>query len=115
MNAHHLSLFLAAALLMGACGGSAATPTAEPGAAPAVATAAPPEPTAVAAATSLPSPEATPTSTTGPASAAATEPGPTATPVPADWADFESVTADGFNVRGNPEAPILILDYSDFL
>jgi hypothetical protein len=34
---------------------------------------------------------------------------------PADWAEFESETADGFYVRGNPEAPILILDYSDFL
>jgi hypothetical protein len=32
-----------------------------------------------------------------------------------DWTDFESRTPDGLYERGNPDAPVLIRDYSDFL
>ncbi len=50
-----------------------------------------------------------------PPSTAAVPSTPTAVAAATDWTDFESRTPDGLYERGNPEAPILIRDYSDFL
>jgi len=42
------------------------------------------------------------------------EPAPTATPEPeTDWTQTAALV-DGLYVRGNPEAPIRLIDYSDF-
>ncbi len=118
MKTRILFLLLPLAALVGACGGASIRPTTAP-ATLVVAMAAEPttppkaDPTATVA--PLPSPEATPAETPTAAPAPTAEPEPTALPAPTDWAEFESRTADGFYVRGNPDAPILILDYSDFL
>ncbi len=37
-----------------------------------------------------------------------------ATPAPIDWARYTTVV-DEYYVRGNPDAPVLIVDISDFL
>lgn len=66
-------------------------------------------------ATALPAPSPTampPTPTAAVATVTPSEPTPITV---VDWAAFESRTADGFYERGNPDAPILIRDYSDFL
>jgi hypothetical protein len=41
---------------------------------------------------------------------------PTAAPVEAmDWLTASGKTEDGYNYLGNPDAPITVTDYSDFL
>lgn len=100
-------------VVLGACGsGSTVEPVAQPATL---------EPTTTPAPTATPPPP----SVTPVAATQAADPGPTNTPAatntpapaaePSDWSNFESVTAAGFYERGNPDAPILILDYSDFL
>jgi hypothetical protein len=53
--------------------------------------------------------EPTPTATAG----VATEVAPTAEV--ADWLTIEGKTADNLAYLGNPDAPVTIIDYSDFL
>ena len=124
MDLHYrsLALFILALLLMAGCG--AATPE-QPAAseniapvvvAEATATRQPtadPQPTAPPAPTNTPEPAtvaAEPTATAQPVAEAA----PTATPEPApDWTQTATLI-DGLYVRGNPNAPIRLIDYSDF-
>lgn len=76
------------------------------------------EPTASAADTLLPTNTPLPplTAPTGTPSALATgTPLPATSPTPVNWQDYESQNAEGFYERGNPDAPVTILDYSDFL
>lgn len=114
MKTLRLSALLLALVLLAACGGPTPAPAIEPTAPPAAADGATAEPTAtapVATATLPPSPEPTAANTPAPTA----EPDPAASVAAVDWAAVESETADGFFVRGNPDAPILIRDYSDFL
>ena len=107
---------LACLLLITACGPAAPEqPAASENVAPmavveATATSIPIEPPAPTA-TSEPAPAAVePTATTQPVA----EPAPTNTPEPeADWTQTASLV-DGLYVRGNPNAPIRLIDYSDF-
>lgn len=103
-------LLIGAALLLTACGAPAQE---EPSAAE------PPAPAAAVEATATPAPTATPepapaveapTATAAPVAEAA----PTATPEPEpDWTQTAALV-DGLYVRGNPNAPIRLIDYSDF-
>lgn len=102
-----LTGFGAVVLLLSACAGRP-TPSATP-TSPTAATLPAPSPTTVTA-TATPF-AVTPTTMPVPTTPVESKP-PTA---PVDWAAFESRTADGFYERGNPDAPILIRDYSDFL
>ena len=110
------TILLACLWLIAACGPSAPEqPAASENVAPvavveATATPLPSEPPAPTA-TSEPAPVAAePTATTQPVA----EPAPTATPEPeADWTQTASLV-DGLYVRGNPNAPIRLVDYSDF-
>ena len=108
-------------MLLTACGGSTATTGAQ---------AVPPSPTATGTATaaSEPAPTQTPieavatsTSTPPPTEAPATE-----APPPAEneemaaikttnWLEVEGKTEDGYTYLGNPDAPVTMIDYSDFL
>ncbi len=117
-------ILLAMALLAVACGGTVANtaptatpppPTEKPAPSPT------PEPTETplpptATAAKAPSPAATdavamekptvaPTDTVAP---------PSPTPAP-DWLSVEGRTADGLPTLGNPDAPVVVVDYSDFL
>jgi hypothetical protein len=81
-------------LVLSACAASRPTPM---GLTPTV-----PPPTAMATVTVPPSTAVVPST-------------PTAAAAAPDWTDFESRTPDGLYERGNPDAPVLIRDYSDFL
>ena len=74
-------------------------------------------PTSASAATEPPVP-ALPTPTAAPATIVAPEPpaadAPDAQPAQVAWADVATVDGDYF-VRGNPAAPIRLVDFSDFL
>ncbi len=76
------------------------------------------EPTATAAEillpTNTPLPPATAAADT-PSVTATNTPLPATSPTPVNWLDYESQNAEGFYERGNPDAPVTILDYSDFL
>ena len=67
--------------------------------------------------TAVPEPTATSAEAVSPLPTPTEEPAPTPTsePEPVDWSDTESSTAEGYYELGNPDAPMLILDYSDFL
>lgn len=117
MNRNLIPALIIFLVLLAACGSRAPAPTVPaPTSTPApVATDTPIPPTA-------PPPAATPTPPTADAPAATpaaqvesplTE--PTLVPTPVDWSEVETRTAEGYYERGNPAAPILILDYSDFL
>ncbi len=124
-RSHFLSpILLICLLLMTACGTAAPDQsTANESAAPVVVaeatstplptdTPAPIEPTATSA-------PVEPTATSAPVEPTATPqpvapPAPTDTPAPApDWTQTASLV-DGLYVRGNPNAPIRLIDYSDF-
>lgn len=111
----HLLLALLLPLLLAACGGRTAEPVGTPPGPAATATLARPAPTLPPAPTVVPTlplpPAATPANT--PVAASTPAAAPTAETI--DWADYESRSADGHYQRGNPDAAILILDYSDFL
>ena len=100
------SLLVVLALLGAACGAPAETPRAAGGSSPA--------PAPLLAATSVPAPAASIAPTSPP-------PAATASPAPpgADAGSYKGIptsrTADGFHVLGAPEAPVTIVDYSDFL
>ncbi|RLT37979.1 MAG: hypothetical protein DWI57_12870 [Chloroflexi bacterium] len=105
----HFAILVACLLLIAACGASAPEqPAANESAAPVV----------VAEATSTPLP-VEPTATSAPVEPTATpqpvaQPAPTNTPEPeADWTQTAALV-DGLYVRGNPNAPIRLIDYSDF-
>ena len=72
-----------------------------------------PKPTAtvaqaiIAPPTKTPRPSATPTSTPSPE--------PTATPTPVDWLKTVGRTEAQLITLGNPDAPVTMVDYSDFL
>ena len=42
-------------------------------------------------------------------------PEPTATPTPVNWLENTGRTADNLIYLGNPDAPVTLIDYSDFL
>ncbi|RME48318.1 MAG: disulfide bond formation protein DsbA, partial [Caldilineae bacterium] len=42
-------------------------------------------------------------------------PSPTPEPATVDWLSVEGKTADGRIFLGNPDAPVTIIDYSDFM
>lgn len=69
-----------------------------------------PGPTELAAATDTPVPEPTLSATDTPMP----EPTATFTPEP-DWLNSVGRTADNLVYLGNPEAPVTIIDYSDFM
>ena len=80
-----------------------------------------PEPTStnVPVATAMPvvsvvSMEATEPPTAPPPPSATPEPTPTATPEP-DWLNTVGRTGDELVYLGNPDAPVTLIDYSDFL
>ncbi|HXV43490.1 MAG TPA: hypothetical protein VEC96_10555 [Anaerolineae bacterium] len=75
------------------------TVTAAPTAAPATPTRAP--------VTKTPLSKPTPTRTPSPE--------PTPTPTPVDWLNNVGRTADNLMYLGNPNAPVTVIDYSDFL
>lgn len=117
-----LAALALALLLMAGCGAPAAEqPAASENIAPVVVTeatatrqpTADPQPTAPPAPTDTPEPApaaAEPTATAQPVA----EPAPTATPEPEpDWTQTATLV-DGLYVRGNPNAPIRLIDYSDF-
>lgn len=107
-----LAVLGAVALFLGACAGRVTPPTPTPSS-EAVTLPAPSPTTVMATATPF---AATPTTMPTPTAAVATVTPSEPTPITVvDWAAFESRTADGFYERGNPDAPILIRDYSDFL
>ena len=96
-------------LLATACGGSTpvaqlppATPTNTPAVAAATHTPAI-EPTQAAAATTPPETVAEPATAAAPATEGV------------DWLTVEGKTADNLAYLGNPDAPVTIIDYSDFL
>jgi hypothetical protein len=76
----------------------------------------------VATATNMP---VAPTVTTQPmqaSSSAAPATGPSATPThlptptpDIDWATVTGRTTEGLNYRGNPQAPVTMIDFSDFM
>lgn len=72
-----------------------------------------PKPTAtvaqaiIAPPTKTPRPSATPTSTPSPE--------PSATPTPVDWLKTVGRTGDQLITLGNPDAPVTMIDYSDFM
>ncbi len=117
-------VLLAMALLAVACGGTGANtappatlpPTEKPVPSPAVVSSATPLPPPTATVAKVPSPTATeavvikeptvaPTDTVAP---------PSPTPAP-DWLSVQGRTADGLPTLGNPDAPVVVIDYSDFL
>ena len=59
-------------------------------------------------------PTLAPTDTPAPAPTATTEP-PTPVPEPVDWLASVGRTSDNLMFLGNPEAPITMTDYSDFM
>ncbi|MCO6450303.1 MAG: hypothetical protein J5I90_05885 [Caldilineales bacterium] len=128
-----LPILFAGLLVLAACGNRDIEPTLPPPTQTPVPraanTTAPtdlPAPTDVPAATDTPIPTVEPASPTPvapaddpapapPPQAESPLPEPTPEAVPVDWSQTESRTPDGFYVRGDPQATILILDYSDFL
>ncbi|MCS7039980.1 MAG: hypothetical protein NZP34_10280 [Caldilineales bacterium] len=105
----------AVVLLLSGCAGRATPPAVSPSP-EATATLPSPAPTvAVVTATPTAAPPTVALATPTAVAAIATPSEPTPTTAVVDWADFESRTADGFYERGNPDAAILIRDYSDFL
>ncbi len=116
-------LLVMVALLVAACTGTAPPvaekPTDTPTAIPPSPTPAPPEdtptaipPTAtVAAPSEKPAAETTPTPLPSPTK----PPAPTATATAVDWLTVQGRTADGLPTLGNPDAPVQVIDYSDFL
>jgi hypothetical protein len=122
----HILLTLLMALLV-ACGSAEETPVAQVASSP---TAPAPSPVTTDTATAASEPEptqtsqeaaATSTSTPPPTEAPATE-----TPLPAEneevaaiettnWLEVEGKTEDGYTYLGNPDAPVTMIDYSDFL
>jgi hypothetical protein len=74
-----------------------------------------PEPSIVAATDAPPSPE--PSIVAAPATAAATEPPPAfGTLLATQYEGIpQGVTPDGFPFLGQPDAPLTLIDYSDFL
>ena len=84
----------------------------------------------VATATNMPAPATVTTqpvqasSSIGPATGPSATPTrlPTATPLPLptptpdiDWATVTGRTTEGLNYRGNPQAPVIMIDFSDFM
>lgn len=120
-------IFLAgpALLILSGCGGAAPAPTAAPPTqASSTEPAAPPTNTPLPAqAEAIAEPTAAgEQATVAPTEpAAAQEPEATTPPEPAppaaevDWLTVEGKTADDFTYLGNPDAPVTIIDYSDFL
>lgn len=114
-------IFLAgpALLILSGCGSAAPAPTAAPPTqASTTEPAAPPTHTPLPAQTeAMPEPAAAGEQAT----VAPTEPEATTPPEPAppaaevDWLTVEGKTADDFTYLGNPDAPVTIIDYSDFL
>ena len=109
------TVLLACLLLVTACGAAAPEqPAAVENAAPVVVR----EATATPLPTDTPAP-VDPTATSAPVEPTATpqpvaQPAPTNTPEPEPgWTQTASLV-DGLYVRGNPNAPIRLLDYSDF-
>ncbi|RME85856.1 MAG: hypothetical protein D6775_01600 [Caldilineae bacterium] len=107
LRKHYLLLFgllLIPVLLLSACGGKEAPAVSTPNA---------------GAETTPEQVAATPTTVAPPVLQASepttAPPGETSAQVPASWRNYETRTAEGYYERGNPEAAILILDYSDFL
>lgn len=101
-----LPMILLAALWLSACGGAA-----EPAA---------PAPTATEAAAVQPTEPPAEEPTTEPASQPTTEPATEPTEEIAaaeteDWSTVEGKTDDGRTTLGNPNAPVTMIDYSDFL
>lgn len=116
-----LVVLLATAFLMTACGGTVANsvptvtplPTDAPAPSPTpIPTVTLPPPTATAPAATVPA-AAEPVATEAP-TAAPTDTVALPTPTP-DWLLVEGRSADGLPTLGNPDAPITVLDYSDFL
>ena len=113
-------LLLSCYLVLTACSAdttpltAAPTQAPQPTSTPILASTLPPEPTATPEAVSetLPDPSSaeTPMST----SASTPEPEPTAE-TQVDWLAVEGQTAEGYAYRGNPDAPIAVTDFSDFL
>lgn len=102
-----IALLLIFTLILSACGGAEETVSTAP-TAPTVAVDAP-APTAVPI--EAPAPTQVPETEAAPTSAPAAEASPAE---PTDWT--ETVTVEGdYYVRGNPAAPIRLIDYSDFL
>ncbi len=94
--------------LLSACG----SPAAPPPAAATVAAPAEAAPAPAAAATTSPVAEA---ATAAPAEEAPAGDAPVAAPAaPVDWLQSASLEGDYFTL-GNPDAPVRVLDYSDFL
>lgn len=109
MTSHRRDIFpilLACLLLIAACG--SATPE-QPAAGENVA------PVAVVEATATPIPTEPPAATaTSESAPVAAEQAPTSTPEPEpDWTQTATLV-DGLYVLGNPNAPIRLIDYSDF-
>ncbi len=98
-----LPMFLLAAMLLSACGG-AAEPTAPP-----------PAPEAVAAASPTPAPAPTEPLAAAVAEAEMAEPTTEPAAEPTNWLTSEGKLADGRTFLGNPDAPVTMVDYSDFL
>lgn len=121
-----LALAVSSALLLPACGGAAPEPPPAPVEAPAESaaptnTAAPVEaavPTEAAPPTEVPTAvvAATEAATAAAAPAAPTEePAAEVAAADVDWLTNEGQTEEGFAFLGNPDAPIVLQDYSDFL
>ncbi len=112
------------ALFAAACTGTTAPqvsekPTDTPTAIPPSPTPVPPEntPTTLPPTATVAAPSEKPAAETTPApSPSPTEPpAPTATATAVDWLTVQGRTADGLPTLGNPDAPVRVIDYSDFL
>ena len=118
-----LAVLWLVALLAVACGGVESTPAAAPPPTATVELAAAiatnPPATATTAPTDTPAPAAVDTPTSAPAAPADTPlPAPTEAQAPTDTpavAATFGLTEDGLYFRGNPNAAVTVIDYSDFL
>jgi hypothetical protein len=71
----------------------------------------PPDPT-----TAVPSPTTAPSSTPEPPSPATLQsPSPSPSPTEVDWLSVSGRTQDELPTLGNPDAPVTLIDYSDFM
>ena len=61
------------------------------------------------------SPEQSPAPTAAPVASQATTPAAVVPAEGVDWLTVEGKTADNLFYLGNPEAPVTLIDYSDFL
>lgn len=121
-----LVIFLLLVFSLAACGGVAAPTTAAPVAVAATDTPVPPPTNTSVSPTEVPT-TAPPTATTAAMAAETPEntpipppvtlvpPTPTAEIVAVDWLAVQGRTDDGLPTLGNPDAPVRVIDYSDFL